>query len=210
MQIELNNVAVDIPKSGRELFRLKRLALESGSQLLIHGASGKGKTTLLHLIAGLLKPRHGTVALGPHPLHTLSDSARARIRLNHIGFVFQKLNLIDHLTCEENILLCGASAAAAKAALAQVQMQERARDLCVKLSLGEQQRVAVARVLAANPAVILADEPTSSLDASNAHFVMDALFAASKTGSTLVVVSHDERLRSRFTRALNFDELVRT
>jgi putative ABC transport system ATP-binding protein len=211
MQIELNDVAVDIPKTGRELFKLKRLEISSGSKLLIHGASGKGKTTLLHLIAGLLLPRSGKVTLGQHQLHALRDEARARIRMRHIGFVFQKLNLIDYLTSEENIRLSlsGNDDDAILAALKQVGMADRARELCVKLSLGEQQRVAVARVLAARPSVILADEPTSSLDAKNANAVMDALFAAAGTSSTLVVVSHDERLRSRFDRSIQFEDLVR-
>lgn len=213
MHIELTDVKVDIPQTGRELFALTRLALPSASKLLIHGASGKGKTTLLHLIAGLHLPRSGSVTLGEHRLESLSDEARAVIRRTHIGFVFQKLNLVDYLTCEENIQLALPHATNSRQriseALAKVGMSDRAKELCVKLSLGEQQRVAVARVIAARPAVILADEPTSSLDSVNAHAVMDALFEAAGTTSTLVVVSHDERLRSRFDRTMCFEELVR-
>jgi putative ABC transport system ATP-binding protein len=213
MQIELNQIKVDIPKTGQELFKLKKLELPSASKLLIHGASGKGKTTLLHLMAGLLLPKEGTVTLGSHKLESLSDEARAHIRKQHIGFIFQKLNLIEYLTCEENVQLSLLKVQGSKQivedALKQVGMFDRAREISVKLSLGEQQRVAVARVLAARPAVILADEPTSSLDAKNADAVMDALFAAAGKTSTLIVVSHDERLRSRFDHTINFDELVR-
>ena len=214
MQIELSKVKVEIPQTKRELFKLDRLDLPKASQLLVHGASGKGKTTLLHLMAGLFLPSEGTVTLGKHQLNTLSDEQRALIRRQHIGFIFQKLNLIDYLTAEENVRLAlpksGTTAATITNALKQVGMADRARDLCGRLSLGEQQRVAVARVLAARPSVILADEPTSSLVAKNADAVMDALVEAAGNTSTLVIVSHDDRIRSRFLKHVKFEDLVNT
>src|SRR5690242_16431555 len=103
MQIEIKNAVVTLPASGRELFSIEHFNVPAGSKILIHGASGKGKTTLLHLMAGLLKPKTGSVKLGEHTLTDLSDDARAKVRRAHVGFIFQKLNLIDHLTCEENI-----------------------------------------------------------------------------------------------------------
>lgn len=210
MQIEIKNAVVTLPVSGRELFSIEHLSLPAGSKLLIHGASGKGKTTLLHLMAGLLKPKTGSVKIGEHTLTDLSDDARAKVRRDHVGFVFQKLNLIDHLTCEENVQLgrTNLTSEVMLEALKKVGLYERRKELSVRLSLGEQQRVAVARVLASNSSVILADEPTSSLDLYNADLVMDALFAAAGAQNTLVVVSHDERLRKRFSRSLPLDDLV--
>jgi putative ABC transport system ATP-binding protein len=134
---------------------------------------------------------------------------RARIRKEHVGFVFQKLNLIDHLTCAENVRLGRVlSSDVVSTVLDKVGLKSRQHELSVKLSLGEQQRVAIARVLASKPSVILADEPTSSLDSRNAEIVMDALFEAAGPNCTLVVVSHDERLRRRFAKSFRFEELV--
>lgn len=208
MQIEIKNAVVTLPVSDRQLFSIEHFTVPAGSKILIHGASGKGKTTLLHLMAGLLKPKTGCVKLGQHTLTDLSDDARAKVRREHVGFIFQKLNLIDHLTCEENVRLGhDVHNNAMHEALKKVGLYERRQELSVKLSLGEQQRVAVARVLASDASVILADEPTSSLDSHNADLVMDALLAAG-TKSTLIVVSHDERLRKRFSKALHFEDLV--
>jgi len=210
MQIEIKNAVVTLPVSGRELFSIEHFHVPAGSKILIHGASGKGKTTLLHLMAGLLKPKTGSIKLGGHMLTDLSDDARAKVRREHVGFIFQKLNLIDHLTCEENVRLGRAVVPkdAMDEALRKVGLYERRQELSVKLSLGEQQRVAVARVLASHASVILADEPTSSLDSHNADLVMSALLSAAGSQSTLIVVSHDERLRKRFSRTLHFEDLV--
>jgi len=211
MQIEIKHAVVTLPVTGQELFSIEHLTLPAGSKVLIHGASGKGKTTLLHLMAGLLKPNTGRVKLGEYTLTDLSDDMRARIRREHVGFIFQKLNLIDHLTCAENVRLGRPlSSDIVSTVLDKVGLKSRQHELSVKLSLGEQQRVAIARVLASKPSIILADEPTSSLDSFNADIVMDALFEAAGQKSTLIVVSHDERLRKRFAKSFRFEELVHT
>ncbi len=209
--------------TGRELFVVPDLKIEPGERVLIQGASGRGKTTLLHLIAGLFLPSEGVVEIGGNRLTTLNDDERCELRRAQFGIVFQKLNLLEHLTASENVeLALPKSLPSGKgtgrdeivaAALKSVKMTDHADDRAATLSLGEQQRVAVARVLAAKPAIILADEPTSSLDDENAEFVMSALLEAAspKQGQarTLVVVSHDARVKKSFQRIINFSEWAR-
>lgn len=145
-----------------------------------------------------MNPDAGEIRVGERSFASMSDSERSRWRRAHLGLIFQKLNLLSHLTASENVALVGASSDAAHEALKRVRLAEFARERVSNLSGGEQQRVAVARVLAQAPAIILADEPTSSLDDDNAAFVIDALKTAA-TGRTLLVVSHDDRLTSQFT-----------
>jgi len=214
MEIRFEKIKVTLPPDGRTLFRIHAWRVPAGEHLLIQGASGLGKTTLLHLAAGLFVPETGDVHLGPHHLNALSDEERCRIRRGHVGLVFQKLNLLDHLTALENVLLGQPPAtskkdarAAALAALERVGMAALAGARSAVLSLGEQQRVAVARVLAAKPDIVLADEPTSSLDQANADAVMSALVEVARD-RTLVVVSHDHRIQSRFHKVINFSEMI--
>ena len=149
--------------------------------------------------------------LGPHALRALSDEARCHLRRKHVGIVFQKLNLLDHLTACENVLLAlppaPASMAVALSALERLGLKDLAHTSSAAMSLGEQQRVAVARVVASRPDIILADEPTSSLDQINADAVMQALFDVSE-GRTLVVVSHDRRIQKRFAKVVDFAEMI--
>jgi putative ABC transport system ATP-binding protein len=219
IQISLKNAQVILP-NGRELFVVPELNIGPGERVLIQGASGRGKTTLLHLLAGLFLPTSGVVEVNGQRFTSLSDDARCELRRENYGIVFQKLNLLEHLTAAENVELAlsakvspDSRAQVVSQALAAVQMSEHSEDRAATLSLGEQQRVAVARVLAARPAVILADEPTSSLDDKNADFVMKALFAAAEphNGSSpaLVVVSHDARVKKLFTRVIDFGEWAR-
>ncbi len=204
--IELNNITVTLP-NGRQLFAIRNHRFESGAHVLIRGASGQGKTTFLHMIAGLFLPTTGRIHIGEHDLTEMTDNQRCDLRRRHIGMVFQKLNLLEHLTAAENIILAGGpgriSRSQAFASLASVQMSDRADDRASWLSVGEQQRVAVARVLAAQPELLFADEPTSSLDDQNAEFVMQALIGAAQ-GKTLIVVSHDQRLSSSFQNVIDF------
>ena len=211
MEIRLERIQVRLPPGDRLLFRIGAYHVSSGARVLIEGASGLGKTTLLHMVAGLFLPSAGEVHLGPHALSALSDEARCRLRRKHVGIVFQKLNLLDHLTACENVLLAlpsaPASTAMALAALERLGLRELAHTPGAALSLGEQQRVAVARVVASRPDIILADEPTSSLDQVNADAVMQALFDISE-GRTLVVVSHDRRIQNRFAKVVDFAEMI--
>lgn len=160
-------------------------------------------------MAGLMLPTHGSVVLDGRPLSSLSDSERARLRRSSIGLIFQKLNLLSHLTAEENVALAisnGAKKTTAASALARVGLGEMAGVRASLLSGGEQQRVAVARVLAQVPEIVLADEPTSSLDDENARFVIEALKSAAQ-GKTLLVVSHDDRLHREFADVLALEDL---
>lgn len=205
----LSKIKVRLP-TGRCLFAVDDLRVPRGTHLLIQGESGTGKTTFLHLIAGLLAPSEGLVSFGPTRLDSLTDDEKCDLRRDKIGVIFQKLNLLDHLTVDENVSLPlrRADPQIVESALAHVNLKERGRERCAHLSLGEQQRVAVARVLAQRPEILLADEPTSSLDEKNSDFVIRSLIEAS-AGKTLIVVSHDRRLRSHFGEVLHFEEFAR-
>lgn len=173
---------------------------------MVKGPSGAGKTTLLHVLAGLLEPNEGEVRLDDQDLKKLSNNQKTALRDNLVGLVFQRLNLIDHLTALENIRLVLGTGKAdkkrAEDALDKLFLSHRQGTVAAKLSLGEQQRVAVARALVKSPCLILADEPTSSLDGPNKDAVMHALFAAQTAGATLLVVSHDDRLEKDFEKSL--------
>ena len=216
MDILLDKIKVRVPNSadrqGRLLFSISHLKIESGERVVIQGPSGLGKTTLLHLIAGLFAPDEGTVHIGGVDLHRISEKERSLLRRQKMSIVFQRLNLISHLNALENVVVAMDSdqpdRETAEKALKRLKMLEHASTLAGNLSLGEQQRVAVARVLAVSPKLVLADEPTSSLDDTNATAVCDALFHIPKD-ATLVVVSHDHRIAKRFPRVIDFESLVK-
>lgn len=199
--IHLTNIQVTLP-NGRQLFAIPHMSIVHGRHILIKGQSGCGKTTFLHLLAGLFSPSQGSVRIGEHDLSQMGDSELCHFRRESLGVIFQKLNILDHLTVEENIFLVSKNTDVLK----KVQLADRKKDRCSYLSLGEQQRVAVARVLAQAPPIVLADEPTSSLDQVNAEFVMKAL-KESAQGKTLIVVSHDERIEKYFDQVIDFKEL---
>lgn len=150
-------------------------------------------------------PTTGAIHVGDHEITKMTDAERARFRRTNIGLIFQKLNLLSHLTVAENVELAlspnlapaEGRAKRVASALARVKLGDRSGERTAVLSGGEQQRVAVARVLAQAPELILADEPTSSLDDENAAFVIEALKSAAQ-GKTLLVVSHDDRLHQAF------------
>lgn len=204
MDLKVSDLQLDLP-SGKSLFRIPNLEIPSGTHVLITGDSGCGKTTFLHLLAGLVLPRRGYVSFGSTRLDSLSERERGRFRRDHVGVIFQKLNLLDQLDVRENVGLLGVGDVAA--AIEAVGLAGRERDRVSHMSLGEQQRVAVARVLAQAPQLLLADEPTSSLDARNTENVMRLLKEAAR-GKTLVVVSHDERVARHFDRVIAFKDYV--
>lgn len=212
MRLQLQDIDMRLPGRAEPLFRLPRLDIASGEHALIRGPSGSGKTTLLHLLCGQFLPRAGTIRAGEAELTAMRAAARARFRRAHFGIVFQRAGLIAHLTVLENVRVgvppgvpdAEARAREAVAALGLAALSGRKAGL---LSPGEQQRAAVARVRAASPAAIFADEPTSSLDAAGSDLVMEALLEAA-AGRTLVVVSHDPRVAPRFARAFDFAGLT--
>jgi putative ABC transport system ATP-binding protein len=168
------------------------------------GPSGSGKTTLLLCAAGLDRPDSGAVRLDGMELDRLSERALAKLRRTRIGFVFQSFNLLDALTAEQNVTLPsrlsgrGFSRNRARAALARVGLADKAHCRPGELSGGEQQRVAVARALVGEPAVVFADEPTGALDLKSGRAVLDALRSAvDELGSTVLMVTHDPRSAAR-------------
>lgn len=211
MDVILSNLSIHLPPAGRLLFTIPELHLKSGSRALIQGPSGRGKTTLLHLMAGLMLPSAGQIRLGQTDFRNLKEAERSQFRRDHVGIIFQKLNLIPHLTTLENVLLGlhpkDADPQKALEALDLVHLSGFARAFANDLSLGEQQRVAVARILVAKPTLILADEPTSSLDDDNSKAVIDSLLNV-PSNTTVITVSHDHRLRDRFETIIDFEKLV--
>lgn len=180
------------------------LSVPRGDSLAIVGASGSGKSTLLSLLAGLDVPSHGEVWLGGRNLFDLDEDTRAAHRAAHVGFVFQNFQLIGHLTAIENVMLPmelrgdRLARSKAEAMLARVGLGQRLNHRPVLLSGGEQQRVALARAFVMRPDILMADEPTGSLDHATGLAVMDLMFELNREiGTTLVLVTHDEQIAQR-------------
>ena len=209
MKIQLENIKVTLPPKGKKLFTIKNLTINSGEKILIKGKSGIGKTTLLHCIAGLMKPDGGKITLGSVDVSTLDDKQMTSFREKHLGIIFQKLNLIEFMTGEENMQLVSGSNNSIKFddIFNSLNIKELAKKNCSDLSLGEQQRFAIARAIIKKPELILADEPTSSLDDVNAIAVAKKI-CDKKLESTLITVSHDSRIDEYFDRVLNFTEII--
>lgn len=188
------------------------LELEKGGSLAIVGSSGSGKSTLLGLLAGLDLPSTGRILLAGNDLGSLDEDARARVRAEHVGFVFQSFQLLDSLNALENVMLPleleGRSDARQRATelLERVGLGARLSHTPRQLSGGEQQRVAIARAFAADPDVLFADEPTGNLDTLTGERISDLLFELNQErGATLVLVTHDERLAARCQRVIRLE-----
>jgi putative ABC transport system ATP-binding protein len=177
------------------------LRVVEGEFLAVSGPSGSGKSTLLAIMGLLDRPTRGSYVLRGVDTPTLSDRARARLRSEAIGFVFQSFNLLGELTVEQNVELpmryCGVPpsdrAERVRDALHRVGMEHRRKHRPAQLSGGQQQRVAVARAIVTRPAILLADEPTGNLDSNNGRAVMDLLAELHSAGSTICMVTHDPR-----------------
>jgi putative ABC transport system ATP-binding protein len=183
-----------------------------GETVAILGASGSGKSTLLSIMAGLDTPSQGRIELAGQDIFAMSEDARAAWRGNHLGFVFQNFQLMGHLTALENVMLplelAGTSNATnlAKSILTQVGLAERLRHFPKVMSGGEQQRVALARAFVVEPQLLLADEPTGSLDAQTGESIMNLMLEMNKArGTTLILVTHDQKLAQRCDRTLTLE-----
>ena len=211
---------------GRTQFTLTVPALDvaEGEKLFLLGQSGSGKSTLLSLICGIIQPQSGAVVVDGVDLGTLRPSARDRLRAERIGVIFQMFNLLPYASPLENILLQLSFAPERRKRLANVR-DEALRLTSVlgldqelvlnaqttELSIGQQQRVAAARALIGRPKLIIADEPTSSLDANSQAAFLDLLMVqAEEVGATLVMVSHDARLASNFDRSVDLADIAQT
>lgn len=196
------------PEGGRLLaVDVPHLVLARGGRLAVTGESGSGKTTLLHLISGILPADDGRIEIAGLPMTGLGEGARDRLRAEHVGYLFQSFHLLPALTALENVALgmtfrprAGAKATvAARDALARVGLADRLHHRPAQLSVGQQQRVAMARALAGRPTLVLADEPTANLDRARGEQCLDLLLAfATETGAALLVVTHDPAVLARF------------
>lgn len=187
-------------------------ALDARQSVSIVGSSGSGKSTLLSILAGLDTPSSGTVRLAGHDLFALDEDARAAVRGRQMGFVFQNFQLLSHLSALENVMLPlellgrGDARLRAESMLARVGLAQRLGHRPRLLSGGEQQRVALARAFVVEPAILMADEPTGSLDAATGERVMDLMFELNREhGTTLVLVTHDPVIARRCSRQLHLE-----
>ena len=208
---------------GRSSFSLSLadLTVSYGEKLLLLGASGTGKSTLLSVISGTLLPDQGSVEIAKTEITNLSASARDRFRAEQLGVIFQQFNLLPFGSVADNILLPlrfapirrnrvkDAQSEVARLCAALGLPVDIGREKASSLSVGQQQRVAVARALIGHPPLIIADEPTSALDINSQDAFLDLLFTQAQTqGTSVVMVSHDERLGPRFDRILHMEEIA--
>jgi putative ABC transport system ATP-binding protein len=205
------------------LLRIDEFIVPAAKRVFLHGPSGSGKTTLLGLITGILLPQQGTCVVLGKDLTRLSAQARDRHRGSEMGYIFQSFNLIPYLTVRQNIALpCQVHERRRRSIGSSTLMQEVERlalrlDLTAylnrnvkKLSTGQQQRVAIARAVIGKPSLVIADEPTSSLDNGRRQEFLDLLFAiCDEAQSTLIFVSHDLSLSDRFDQSIALSEINR-
>ncbi len=205
MIAKLKNVSKEYRVGDQTIVALEKtnFTLNEGELTLIIGPSGSGKTTLLSLIGCVIYPSTGTLWVDGQEINSLSQNQKAALRLNLIGFVFQNFNLLSPLTAEDNVmmplLLQNVSRNEAKqrtqTALEMVGMLDRKKSLPKQLSGGQQQRIAIARALVTNPKIVLCDEPTAALDSKSLIVVMQELRLLADKGKSVVVVTHDPRLK---------------
>jgi len=212
--IELDQLEFRYPDDGFRL-RIDRLAIGAGQRIAFVGASGTGKTTLLHLMAGIRVPFRGRVTTNDVDLGSLDDAGRRAFRIRNVGLVFQEFELVEYLTVLDNILLpyridpsmslTAPVRQSARALACELGIGDKLDRHPDHLSQGERQRVAVCRALLPAPAVLLADEPTGNLDPANKERVLELLLdQTGRRGTTLVVVTHDHDILPRFERTVDF------
>jgi putative ABC transport system ATP-binding protein len=191
------------------------LALNGGELTLLMGPSGSGKTTLLSILGCMLSPTEGTVRIGQHPTGGLDPEELARLRRDHVGFVFQSFHLFPTLSATDNVRLAldirgersRASKVRSREALEKVGLAHKFKAYPRELSGGEQQRVAIARAIVGNPSIILADEPTAALDGANGQAVMKLLTEiARERGHAVLIVTHDPRLLPFADRVVHIED----
>ena len=207
--IKVSQLLKSVHTADGDLTILRGVDLEivAGTSAAIVGASGSGKSTLLGLLAGMDVASAGEVWLDGVNLSALDEDARARLRAEKVGFVFQNFQLLPALTAKENVMLplelagIDEAGSIAERFLTEVGLQDRLGHYPTTLSGGEQQRVAIARAFAREPAVLFADEPTGNLDTRTGERIVDLLFELNaRASTTLVLVTHDERLAERCDR----------
>lgn len=209
MSIELDNVVKRYPGNVTALNHVS-VRVDDGERVAIVGPSGSGKTTMLTILGTLERPTDGRVTVGDLTIEHASDAQLAGLRAHRIGFVFQAFHLQETMSVLDNVgnglLYTGMPARqrreASREALERVGLGRRTEFRPSQLSGGERQRVAIARAVAKRPAILLADEPTGNLDSQSGRGVLDLLHELADGGSTLVLITHDERIAARFPRRL--------
>ncbi|MDB5815923.1 MAG: transporter related [Rhodocyclales bacterium] len=220
--VELSDLVFSWPRQRAACLDLAEFSLTPGEDVFLHGESGSGKSTLLALLAGVLLPQQGVVRLLGQNYDDISSARRDRLRVDHIGFIFQQFNLLPYLTVLDNVLLpCRFSArrrtqskdahATAERLLTHLDLD---RSLWARpataLSVGQQQRVAAARALIGRPELLIADEPTSALDAARQVGFLNLLRSeCAASGAALLFVSHDQRLAAHFSRVVSLPQINR-
>ncbi|MBL9207469.1 MAG: ABC transporter ATP-binding protein [Opitutaceae bacterium] len=197
-----------------EIVRVPELSLAAGEQVALRGESGSGKTTFLHLIAGILAADEGKIVIDGEDVASLGESQRDRAREARIGYIFQTFNLLQGYTVLENVVLGmsfgpgGVDRARARQLLERVGLGHRLHHFPRQLSTGQQQRVAVARALANRPKLVLADEPTGNLDRTHGREALGLIREACReAGAALLLVSHDPDVLAQFERVRDFAEI---
>ncbi|MFM7233824.1 MAG: ABC transporter ATP-binding protein [Flavobacteriales bacterium] len=205
--LEISGVSFQYPSGPAFTFPDFRCA--GGEHLLVLGQSGKGKTTLLHLLAGMIRPTAGSIQIQGTDITQLSNRELDRFRGQHIGIIFQTAHFVESISVIDNLMLSPflsgkkSTEREAMATLAQLNVSEKAQQKPASLSVGEQQRCSIARAVFHKPSVILADEPTSALDDRNAEQVIALLEEQARmTGAALIIVTHDKRLKDRFQKQI--------
>lgn len=217
--IELADVRKSFPLPGGEaitVLDIDRFTLDEGEQASLEGRSGSGKSTLLNVISGILRPDGGRVAIDGIDLARLDEAARDRVRADKLGMVFQSFNLLPGFTALENVLVAMSFGSGrpdrgrAEGLLGGVGLSHRLHHRPSHLSIGEQQRVAVARALANRPRAILADEPTASIDPAHQQQVIDLLRETCRSqGVALLIVTHSPEVASQFERRVRIEDFNR-
>ena len=223
--IEMSDLQFAWNKQAQPVLKIVELQISRGERVFLRGPSGSGKSTLLNLLAGVATPQAGVLRVLGQDLKALGSAQRDHFRAHHVGFIFQMFNLIPYLSVVENVTLpCRFSDKRRHKVLAQADSleQEAIRLLdhldmahaevlhkpVNELSVGQQQRVAAARALIGSPEMVIADEPTSSLDADRRTAFIDLLFReCDSANATLIFVSHDNSLQAPFQRTIEFDRL---
>ncbi len=208
----LETSGLEFSHDGKTDLRFADFACRAGEHWLLLGHSGSGKTTLLHLLGGLLRPSKGSISVAGTDVGRLSGAALDKFRGQKIGIVFQQSHFVRSLTVGENLAVAQKMAGLKadperiRFLLEKLQIASKINKKPNELSVGEQQRAAIARAVVNRPAIILADEPTSALDDQNAAEVIELLEnEAREVGATLLIVTHDGRLKSRFERKIELN-----
>ena len=224
--LALNDVRFHWPGDDGFSLAIDAFTLDYGEKLFMRGPSGSGKSTLLSLICGIVRPDRGSIVIDGTDIAQLSPSRADRLRADKLGIIFQQFNLLPYGSMLQNVLLPlqfsstrreratagGTAVSEARRLLERLGLQPALHDRGVtRLSIGQQQRVAVARAMIGNPRLIIADEPTSALDADNRDEFLKLLFEeAERASASLILVSHDPALAASFDRQKDIDEIAST